>query len=183
MLSDVPSGAFLSGGIDSSTIAALMQSNSSKPIKTFSIGFKEKNYDESSFANVVAKHLGTDHSELYLTSLEAIKIIPQLPEIYDEPFADSSQIPTILLSVFAKKKVTVEISGDGADELFGGYNRHIFTNYFWEKINILPVILKKFISFIIKNSSLDKLSYFNIFYNNFANKVKKMDNLILKKNI
>jgi asparagine synthase (glutamine-hydrolysing) len=183
MLSDVPSGAFLSGGIDSSTIAALMQSNSSKPIKTFSIGFKEKNYDESSFANVVAKHLGTDHSELYLTSLEAIKIIPQLPEIYDEPFADSSQIPTILLSVFAKKKVTVALSGDGADELFGGYNRHIFTNYFWEKINILPVILKKFISFIIKNSSLDKLSYFNIFYNNFANKVKKMDNLILKKNI
>jgi asparagine synthase (glutamine-hydrolysing) len=183
MLSDVPSGAFLSGGIDSSTIAALMQSNSSKPIKTFSIGFKEKNYDESSFANVVAKHLGTDHSELYLTSLEAIKIIPQLPEIYDEPFADSSQIPTILLSVFVKKKVTVALSGDGADELFGGYNRHIFTNYFWEKINILPVILKKFISFIIKNSSLDKLSYFNIFYNNFANKIKKIDNLILKKNI
>jgi asparagine synthase (glutamine-hydrolysing) len=183
MLSDVPSGAFLSGGIDSSTIAALMQSNSSKPIKTFSIGFKEKNYNESSFASAVAKHLGTDHAELYVTSFEAMKIIPQIPEIYDEPFADSSQIPTILLSMFTKKKVTVALSGDGADELFAGYNRHIFTNHLWKKINILPFIFKKFISFIVRNSPLDKLGYFNFFYKNFANKVKKIDNLILKKNI
>jgi asparagine synthase (glutamine-hydrolysing) len=183
MLSDVPSGAFLSGGIDSSTIVSLMQSNSTNKIKTFSIGFKEKNYDESSFASTVAKHLGTDHSELFVTSFEAMKIIPQLSDIYDEPFADSSQIPTILLSAFVKKKVTVALTGDGADELFGGYNRHIFTNFLWKKINILPFAFKKFISFIVRNLSVDKLSYLNIFYNNLSNKFKKIDNFILKKNI
>lgn len=183
MLSDVPTGAFLSGGIDSSTIVSLMQSNSAKKIKTFSIGFQEKNYDESSFASVIAKHLETDHEELYVTSLDAMKIIPQLPEIYDEPFADSSQIPSILLSAMAKKKITVALSGDGADELFGGYNRYIFVNDLWEKINILPFFIKKFISFIIRNLSLNKLSYFNFFYNNFANKIKKIDNFIFKKNI
>jgi asparagine synthase (glutamine-hydrolysing) len=127
MVADVPVGLFLSGGIDSSTIAALMQAQSSRPVRTYTIGFGERAFDETADAAAVARHLGTSHTELRLTSAEARAVIPELPTIWDEPFADESQIPTLLLSRLARREVTVALSGDGGDECFAGYSRHVLS--------------------------------------------------------
>ena len=132
MEADVPLGAFLSGGIDSSLITALMQAQVSRPIKTFTIGFAEKGYDESGYASDVAQHLGTDHHNLHVSSAQAQDILPRISDIWDEPFADASQIPTFLVNALARQEVTVALSGDGGDELFAGYNRHVVGARIWK---------------------------------------------------
>lgn len=136
--SDVPVGAFLSGGIDSSLIVALTQEVASQPVQTFTIGFTEKTYDEAPFAAAIAKHLGTRHSELYVTPEQAREVIPRLPHFYDEPFADASQIPTFLVAALARQHVTVSLSGDAGDELFGGYNRHVWAGKLERALRHIP---------------------------------------------
>ncbi|MCP4491724.1 MAG: asparagine synthase (glutamine-hydrolyzing) [Gammaproteobacteria bacterium] len=149
MASDVPLGAFLSGGFDSTIVAALMQAQSARPIKTYTIGFNEKGYNEALHAKTVAKHLGTEHTELYVTQEDAMSVIPRLPAIWDEPFSDSSQIPTLLVSELARKHVTVSLSGDGGDELFCGYNRYTKGYQVWKKLRFLPAPVRNVLGELI----------------------------------
>ena len=146
MVADVPLGAFLSGGVDSSVIVALMQVQSTRPVKTFTIGFTEKEYDESDYAEKIARHLGTEHTLFYVTPKDALDVIPKLPHVYDEPFSDSSQIPTFLVSQLARQHVTVSLSGDAGDELFGGYPRYFWGRNFWRKIAWIPAPVRKVLS-------------------------------------
>ena len=153
MVADVPLGAFLSGGIDSSLIVALMQAQSTRQVKTFSVGFDDPRYDESGHAEAVAAHLGTDHTSLRATSQMALDLIPRLPALYDEPFADSSQLPTCLISRLTKEHVTVALSGDAGDELFGGYNRHVWVPRVWAKLSRMPLPMRRTLSRTLKLGS------------------------------
>ena len=155
MVADVPVGTFLSGGIDSSLISALAQQHSATTINTYSIGFSEQAFNEAAYAKQVSRHLGTNHSEVYVGASDALNVIPRLPQIFDEPFADSSQIPTHIVSCLARSDVTVSLSGDGGDEIFGGYNRYQFANNLWQKINKIPTPLRKILKSLILSQKPD----------------------------
>lgn len=171
MVADVPLGAFLSGGVDSSTVVALMQSESTMPIKTFTIGFDVPGFDEAEYAASVARHLGTDHTDLYVTADEAMAVIPSLPMVYDEPHADASHIPTILVSGLARKHVTVSLSGDGGDELFCGYNRYLHSNRIWRGIKWFPFSIRRGLSNAIRSVSPKR---WDAFFNYLPGRLPRM---------
>ncbi len=160
MLADVPVGAFLSGGIDSSLVAAIMQSQSRNPIDTFTIGFNEANYSEAKQAHLIASFLGANHHELIVDPEKAISAIAKMPAIYDEPFADVSQIPTFLLSEFSRRSVKVCLSGDGGDEFFGGYNRYIYGAHLWKKFRYIPINVRTKLVNFIRARALSELEFF-----------------------
>lgn len=167
MQSDVPLGALLSGGVDSSTVAGIMQANSMNQINTFSIGFDVQGYNEAIFAKETAEYLGTNHTELYITESDAWNTVPLMWDIYDEPFADASQIPTFLVSQLAKKHVTVALTGDGGDELFSGYSRYTTAERLWNRSNKLPFFAKK--ALMIVGNTLPENNYF---FNNSIERIK-----------
>lgn len=160
MMGDVPVGAFLSGGVDSSLVVAIMQGLSKKPVQTYTVGFDETGFDEAVAAKDVARYLGTDHSEIYVSPSEALKVIPAIPSIYDEPYGDASSIPVLLVSQLARRGVTVALSGDGGDELFGGYNRYQLADGFWNQVQHLPSHLRQSIGFCVKKTPSDVFGFF-----------------------
>ena len=157
MLSDAPLGVFLSSGIDSSLVAAIMQKNSDNKIETFSLGFEDKNFDESQSAKAIANYIGSNHNQVFLNKNNMIETALKIPILFDEPFADSSQIPTYILSNFASKKVKVVLSGDGADELFAGYNKYLLLSKYYNLFNKLPLFVKKLLKYSTSNSNLNKI--------------------------
>jgi asparagine synthase (glutamine-hydrolysing) len=177
MVADVPVGVFLSGGYDSSCVTALLQKDRTEKIKTFTIGMTDKKLDEAPFAKQIAQHLGTDHTELYCTSKEALDIIPELSYYYDEPFADSSAIPTTLVSRMARKRVTVALSADAGDEIFAGYNRYDYLLKHGKKLQGMPSIMRKAVAEVMEAVPSENIPYFNKQYN-FHSRYQKLRNLL-----
>ncbi|HET9826683.1 MAG TPA: asparagine synthase (glutamine-hydrolyzing), partial [Chitinophagaceae bacterium] len=177
MVADVPVGVFLSGGFDSSCVTALLQKNNAEKIKTFTIGTTDKKLDEAPFAREIAKHLGTDHTEFYCTPNEGLSIIPDLPLYYDEPFADSSAIPTILVSRLARKKVTVALSADGGDEIFAGYNRYDYIDRYGSKIKSIPGPMRKLAAVAMERISSESIPFLRE-QRNFHSRYDKLKNLL-----
>ena len=155
MVADVPLGAFLSGGLDSSSVVAVMQRNSQRPVKTFTVGYNESSYNEAEHAKEIAKYLGTEHTELRISAKQSLDVIPSLPDIYDEPFADVSQIPATLIAKLTSEHVSVCLSGDAGDELFGGYNRYLWTNVMWKWLGMFPASARKPIGQLLNQVPID----------------------------
>ena len=182
MVSDVPVGVFLSGGYDSSVVTAILQNGRNEKLNTFTIGFKEKGFDEAPYAKEIAKYLGTNHTEYYCTQKDALEIIPKLAEMYDEPFGDSSAIPTTLVSALARKSVTVSLSADGGDEIFAGYGKYTTTKQYFDKFNKISNSIKSLINFGMDNINPKYIPILNKTYN-FETRYNKINSILKSKNI